>query len=67
MLQETTGMNAGNVWNALSENGSLNTKDLKKAAGLKNEKELLLALGWLLREDKISLTEEGKDLVVTLK
>ncbi|MBP3785170.1 MAG: winged helix-turn-helix domain-containing protein [Bacteroidaceae bacterium] len=67
MLQENTGVNAGNVWNALNENGALNVKDLKKAAGLKNEKELFLALGWLLREDNVVLQEEGKEVIVSLK
>ena len=67
MYQEKTGVNAGNVWNALNENGAMTGKDLKKAAKLKNDKELYLALGWLLREDKVEVAEEAKEIKVTLK
>ena len=66
MYQEKTGVNAGNVWNALNENGAMTGKDLKKAAKLKNDKELYLALGWLLREDKVEIAEEAKEIKVTL-
>ena len=67
MYQEKTGVNAGNVWNALNENGAMTGKDLKKAAKLKNDKELYLALGWLIREDKVEIAEEAKEIKVTLK
>ena len=50
----------------MNENGALNTKDLKKAAKVKTDKELFLALGWLLREDKVNVTEVEKDFVVAL-
>ena len=56
-MTETVGTFAGAVWTALNENGTLNTKDLKKAAKLKTDKDLYLALGWLLREDKLAVTE----------
>ncbi|MBR4757525.1 MAG: winged helix-turn-helix domain-containing protein, partial [Bacteroidaceae bacterium] len=57
MMNEKVGTIAGQIWNALNENGALNTKDLKKAAKVKNDKELFLGLGWLLREDKVTVTE----------
>ncbi|MBQ9559909.1 MAG: winged helix-turn-helix domain-containing protein [Bacteroidaceae bacterium] len=66
MMNEKVGTIAGQIWNALNENGALNTKDLKKAAKVKNEKELFLGLGWLLREDKVTVTEAEKDFVVAL-
>lgn len=65
-MNEKVGTIAGQIWNALNENGALNTKDLKKAAKVKNEKELFLGLGWLLREDKVTVTEAEKDFVVAL-
>ena len=65
-MNEKVGTIAGQIWNALNENGALNTKDLKKAAKVKNDKDLFLGLGWLLREDKVSLTEAEKDYVVAL-
>ena len=58
---------AGAIWNALNENGALNTKDLKKAAKVKTDKDLYLALGWLLREDKVVVTEAEKIVTVALK
>lgn len=65
-MNEKVGTIAGQIWNALNENGALNTKDLKKAAKVKNDKDLFMGLGWLLREDKVSLTEAEKDFVVAL-
>lgn len=67
MLQEKTGEIAGKIWQALSENGTLTGKDLKKATKAKTEKELYLGLGWLLREDKIETCEADKDITVSLK
>ncbi len=64
---EKAGETAGAVWSALNENGALNAKDLKKAAKAKSEKELYLALGWLLREDKLSVSGDEKDPVFCLK
>ncbi len=65
-MNEKVGTIAGLIWTALSENGALNNKDLKKAAKIKTDKELFLGLGWLLREDKVTVTEAEKDIVVAL-
>ena len=65
-MNEKVGTIAGQIWTALNENGALNTKDLKKAAKVKNDKDLFLGLGWLLREDKVTITEAEKDLIVAL-
>ena len=65
-MNEKVGTIAGQIWNALNENGALNTKDLKKAAKVKTDKEIFLGLGWLLREDKVTITEAEKDLIVAL-
>jgi len=66
-MTETVGTLAGAVWTALNENGAMNTKDLKKAAKIKTDKDLFLALGWLLREDKVTVAETEKVMTVTLK
>ncbi|MEE1003920.1 MAG: winged helix-turn-helix domain-containing protein [Bacteroidaceae bacterium] len=66
-MTTVVGTLAGAVWTALNENGALNTKDLKKAAKVKTDKDLYLALGWLLREDKVEVTEADKVMTVTLK
>lgn len=65
-MNEKVGTIAGQIWNALNENGALNNKDLKKTAKVKTDKELFLGLGWLLREDKVTVTEAEKDIVVAL-
>ena len=64
---ENAGLNAGAVWTALSENGAMNAKDLKKAAKVKTDKELYLALGGLLREDKLVVAGDEKDPSFNLK
>ncbi len=57
---------AGQIWAALNEHGALNQKDLKKAAKIRCDKDLFLALGWLLREGKVSINDEAKDILVAL-
>jgi len=64
---ETVGTLAGAVWTALNENGAMVAKDLKKAAKIKTDKDLYLALGWLLSEDKVEVTEAEKVMTITLK
>lgn len=65
-MNEKIGTMAGAVWTALNENGAMNSKDLKKAAKVKTDKELYLVMGWLLREGKLNVVEEGKDLILSL-
>ncbi len=64
---EKAGELAGAIWNALNENGAMNAKDLKKATKAKSEKDLYLGLGWLLREDKLNVSEDEKEPVFCLK
>lgn len=61
-------LNAGLVWAALNEALTLDTKQIKKMAKLKNEKEVYAALGWLAREGKLVFqpSEDGKELLVSL-
>ena len=60
------GANAGKVWKALSAaNEAVEVKALKKATKM-TDKEIYAAFGWLLREGKISLTEQDKDVFVAL-
>ena len=61
---EKIGTNAGLVWHAL-EAGKLELKAIKKATKL-TEKEIYAALGWLARENKVAIAEEGKEVFVEL-
>lgn len=65
MWKEKAGMIAGEIWYVLSGTEGLTLKQLKKATKLK-EKELYLGLGWLLREDKLVVTETEEDIFVIL-
>lgn len=67
MLEEKAGVIAGQIWQALNENGTQTSKALKKAAKLKTDKDLFLGLGWLLREGKIETSEAEGELSVKLK
>ncbi|MBR2154071.1 MAG: winged helix-turn-helix domain-containing protein [Bacteroidaceae bacterium] len=61
MLQEKAGNIAGLLWNTLSEaETALTFKQIKKTTKL-TEKDFLLGLGWLLREDKIAAAETGDE------
>ena len=57
---------AGVVWCALSENGPMTMAKLVKAVGEPRD-EVMLALGWLAREGKIDIVEEGRSRVVSLR
>ncbi|WP_321479565.1 winged helix-turn-helix domain-containing protein [uncultured Bacteroides sp.] len=65
MDKKEIGCNAGKVWHILSNNASWKYDDLKEKSGLK-DKELAAAIGWLARENKIELEEEGEDLYIYL-
>lgn len=67
MFTEKVGELAGKIWLALNENGKLTGKELKKYIKVRADKELYLGLGWLLREDKIDVTESDKEILVVLK
>lgn len=68
MMNEKVGENAGLVWNALnaSEDG-LTLKDLKKATKIKKNEDICMAIGWLLREDKLFAAETEEETVYSLK
>ena len=62
MLQEKAGNIAGIIWKALDEYHALGYKQIKKITKL-SEKDFNLGVGWLLREDKLNVseTEDDKD------
>jgi phosphoglycerol transferase MdoB-like AlkP superfamily enzyme len=70
-MTETTvesifGAKAGIVWEALNKNGPSNIGDIAKATGMRREL-IYGALGWLGREDKISVERRGKAIVFSLR
>ena len=57
MNKSEIGLNAGKVWQLLSDYTRWSYGSLKRKSGLK-DKELGAALGWLAREDKIEIHQE---------
>ncbi len=68
MLKERAGEVAGIIWNALNGTEGLTQKQIKKIASSKIlDKDFYLGLGWLLREDKVTVSDKKGELFVTLK
>lgn len=67
MFEEKAGELAGKIWDALNQKGELSSKELKKAITVRADKDLYLAIGWLLREDKLQVTEIEKEILISLK
>ena len=58
-VESIFGVNSGTVWKALDLNSPMTIDDIVKATAL-NPEEIYGALGWLGRENKISLETRGK-------
>lgn len=65
MNKSEIGLNAGKVWQLLSDYAKWSYGTLKKKSGLK-DKDLGAALGWLAREDKIEMYEDDGELYISL-
>ena len=63
---EQIGQTAGDIWKLLNENGPLSLAKTVKAIG-KPRDQVMQALGWLAREDKIDIVEEGRARVIVLR
>ena len=59
------GLNAGKVWQLLCNNEKWSYGSLKRKSGLKN-KDLGLAIGWLIREDNIEFQQQEEELYIYL-
>lgn len=65
MNKDEIGLNAGKIWQLLSNYAKWSYGTLKRKSGLK-DKELGAAIGWLARENKIELYQEDDELYVSL-
>ena len=60
------GETAGKIWKFLDDHGEANLNQLKK--GVKRDQNLILqAIGWLAREDKLSIQKKGRFITYILK
>lgn len=65
-MKNRIGELAGKVWHALENNGSMTLPYLiKKMTGV-NQSELLIAIGWLAREDQVDLSEDKGSIRISL-
>lgn len=59
------GQTAGMVWQALSKNGPMSMTRLVKDVGAPRDL-VMQAVGWLAREDKVAIEDEGRSRVIRL-
>ena len=60
------GAAAGEVWDVLQTQGPQSLSKLVKSVGRPRD-QVMQAVGWLAREDKICIDEEGRTKVVSLQ
>ena len=60
------GEDAGMVWHALQEQGPLSLAKLSKATDAHRD-TVLMAIGWLAREDKIEIEETSRGRLISLR
>jgi hypothetical protein len=65
-IESVFGMKAGIVWGVLNQNGPSTIGDIVKARGLKREL-VYGALGWLGRENKITVERRGRAMIFSLR
>ena len=62
---EQIGETAGKVWHCLDESGGMSTTKLVKSIDAPRD-SVMQAVGWLAREDKITIDETSRGRVISL-
>jgi transcription initiation factor IIE alpha subunit len=57
---------AGKVWEYLDQNGAASVTKITNETGI-NKNEVQRAIGWLLKEDKLSIEVVGRTETLSLK
>jgi len=65
MKKDRVGTNAGIIWELLSKTGENSIADIVESTELKKD-EVLMTLGWLLKENKIAFIKVGRTEKVIL-
>jgi hypothetical protein len=65
MIKNDIGINAGAIWSALNEKGSLSIREIGEHTHLR-ELSIYYSIGWLARENKIRFFYKGDFLYVEL-
>lgn len=65
-MSSIIGAAAGKVWEYLSNNGPSSVTKITDETGI-NTKDVQRAIGWLAKEDKVSIEAKGRVETVSLK
>jgi len=66
MLKSDIGFTAGDIYNLLKKNGAKTMKEIVSEIKA-DQTVIVMAIGWLAREDKIEFVQEGKKKSIRLK
>ena len=65
-MLNTIGDAAGKIWQYLDRNGSASVTKITNETGI-NKNDVQRAIGWLLKEDKLSIEAVGRTETLSLK
>jgi predicted HTH transcriptional regulator len=65
-MLNTIGDAAGKIWEYLDKNGSASVTKITNETGI-NKNDIQRAIGWLLKEDKLSIEVVGRTETLSLK
>ncbi len=65
-MNNTIGDAAGKIWQYLSKNGAASVTKITTETGI-NKNDVQRAIGWLLKEDKLSIEVNGRTETLSLK
>ena len=63
---ELIGQTAGKVWHFLEDNGPMSVSKLVKAIDCPRD-NIMQAIGWLAREDKVNIEEVSRGRIISLR
>ena len=65
-MLNTIGDAAGKIWRYLDQNGSASVTNITNETGI-NKNDVQRGIGWLLKEDKLSIEVVGRTETLSLK
>jgi predicted HTH transcriptional regulator len=65
-MSYTIGEAAGKIWRYLDENGPASVSKVSTETGI-NKNDIQRAIGWLAKEDKLSIEMKGRAETLSLK
>jgi len=65
-MSNTIGETAGKIWKYLDKNGATSVSKITTETGI-NKNDIQRAIGWLSKEDKLSIDMKGRAETLSLK